>query len=286
MIKYNILCQRGDNVEPINMKNGESFLYSHFVHEAPRKNLFSMHSHNIYEIIHVIEGDISYVIEDRKYKVNAGDMIISRPSDYHCIEINSPANYDRQSILFDGKELGIDMSILPKRLDVVRIHEGSITDGIFKKLDHYAHSFSQNEFFDLLKILTKELVYNLSLSSPYTDTDAISTSSPVLTAALKYIKEHLFEIKDVKEIAQAVFVTESYLFRLFKAHLYQSPKKYIRDKRMLKAQRMLWEGKRPTEVSAICGFVDYATFYRNYIDFFGASPSDKNFDFRLTKTVD
>ncbi len=267
-----------------NPKNRETLFYAHATVENPDKNAYSMHSHNVYEVIYIIKGDVSYTIEDRTYKLSPGDLVISRPSDLHSINIDSPALYDRQNILFDGKEAGLDMSILPKGLDVISVPDGSTIRGIFEKIDYYAEMFEKDRFFDILNMLTREIIYNLSVWQP--DIDRISAPNPVLSAALKYIKDHLFEIRDVEEIAQAVFVTESYLFRLFKKHLRQSPKKYIRGKRMLKAQRMLWEGKLPLDVAARCGFSDYATFYRNYIDFFGTSPSDKNFDFQLTKTVD
>ncbi len=269
-----------------NLKSGESIRYTHAVHPNPPCDLFAMHSHNVYEIIHIISGDASYIIEDRKYKLSAGDMVITRPSDYHYIEINSSIDYNRQAIIFDGKALGLDMSILPKGLDVLPLAEHGEVREIFAKLDKYAELFFEERFFEILESLTREMVYNLSVlkQAPRMKTDF--GASPILTAALAYIREHLFDISDIAEIAEAVFVTESYLFRLFKNHLGQSPKKYIRDKRMLKAQRMLLDGRRPSDVAAACGFSDYATFYRNYTSFFGISPSNKNFDYRLTKDRD
>ena len=81
-------------------------------------------------------------------------------------------------------------------------------------------------------------------------------------------------LSDIGEIANHLFVSESYLFRLFKRELHQTPKKYIREKRLLMAQKMLSEGEKPSRVSECCGFSDYTTFYRNYTAFFGRSPRD------------
>ncbi len=268
------------------LKDNEVIYYTHAYMEKPKNGLFEMHSHNVYEIIYIISGDVSYIIEDRKYKLSPGDMIITRPSDYHFIDIDSPVDYNRQSIVFDGAGIGMDMHILPKGLDVVSVSEDSILHGIFSKIDRYSEVLSNEDFFEVLKALTKEIIYNLSVWDADAEKENKAATNPVLTAALKYIKKHLYEIKDISEVADAVFVTESYLYRLFKTHLRQSPKKYIRDKRMLKAQRLLRDGKRPSAVAVYCGFSDYATFYRNYVSFFGVPPSNKNFDFRLTKTED
>ena len=67
-------------------------------------------------------------------------------------------------------------------------------------------------------------------------------------------------------------MSESFLFRLFKRELHQTPLKYIREKRLMLARKMLSEEERPTAVCTRCGFSDYTTFYRNYVGFFGCRP--------------
>lgn len=45
------------------------------------------------------------------------------------------------------------------------------------------------------------------------------------------------------------------------------------EKRLIMAQNMLIMGNKPTKVYEECGFNDYTAFYKNYIKFFGRSPS-------------
>jgi AraC-like DNA-binding protein len=97
--------------------------------------------------------------------------------------------------------------------------------------------------------------------------------SPLISKALHYINENLNRIGGTKEIADHLFISESYLFRLFRNELHQTPKKYIMDKRLLTAQKLLSAGDSPTSVCERCGFADYTTFYRNYTSFFGHAPS-------------
>ena len=188
--------------------------------------------------------------------------------------MDSVQDYERHNIIFDHKRLGSDTSPIPEQLDVVRIENGGIIADLFEKLDRYSEAFDKERFVDVAKLLIQELIYNLPLAERAADED-FSVINPLLSEALAYIAENLFTIKDISEVARAVFVTESYLYRLFKTELKKTPKKYLIEKRLLKAQNRLKKGARPTDVAAACGFDDYTTFYRNYVLHFGKSPSDE-----------
>lgn len=249
--------------------------YSHTVRKKPSPEAFMGHSHNFYEILYVMCGDASYVVEGKKYKLKSGDLIITRPRKYHFIQIDSSVDYERFNILFDHKELRINAKIMPAELDIINVKKGSIIDGIFKKLDYYAEKFSIEDFSAVATLLVQEAIYNLSLIEETPDVSS-SEINPILSRAIAYIDENLFTIKRISEISDAVFVTESYLFRLFKGELMQSPKKYITEKRLLYAQNQIKKGKRPTDVCIECGFDDYTTFYRNYFVHFGRTPSSES----------
>lgn len=249
--------------------------YNHTVRKSPSGEAFTGHSHNLYEMLYVIKGDASYVIEGKKYKLKSGDLIITRPRKYHFIQIDSAEDYERHNIIFDRKELGINTKILPDGLDVINVKRESIIDGIFKKLDYYAENFGEREFTAVAALLVQEIIYNLSLIEEKADSIS-SEISPLLSRAIAYIDKNLFKIRSISEISDALFVADSYLFRLFKKELFQTPKKYITEKRLLYAQNQIKKGKRPTEVSVECGFDDYTTFYRNYSAHFGRAPSSEN----------
>ena len=72
--------------------------------------------------------------------------------------------------------------------------------------------------------------------------------SPLISEFLGYVNRHLCSPLDIGQIADRLYVSESYLFRLFKKELHQTPQKYIREKRLMMARKMLSEGERPTAV--------------------------------------
>lgn len=249
-----------------------------FKHEVSRDlpcDTYSMHTHNTYELIYFLDGNATHVIEDRKYKLEKGDLILIRPFRYHFIQIDAPTTYERYDILFDAEKHAVEsVALIPDGMEVINLSGNTVAEDIFRRCDIYRQSSDEETFAKILSHLLSELFYNISLF-PQSVSDESSSLSPLITKALQYANKNLCTIESIEEIASHLFVSESYLFRLFQKELHQTPKKYIMEKRLLMAQKMLSSGETPTEVCQRCGFSDYTTFYRNYTTFFGHSPSKK-----------
>ena len=233
-----------------------------------------MHVHNEYELLYILSGDIIHGIEDRKYHLQKHDLVIVRPNDYHYIQIEPPTPYERYDILFDPDILGIEnIHILPKKLDVLNCRHKPIIAEIFKKIDYYHEKLTDEQRKDVICLLLKELIYNLSFESDTRTTALPESIHPVVSKALAEINDNLFTIRNVEEIADKLYVSKGYLFRIFKRELKTTPLKYITEKRLHAAQSLLAQGKPPTYVYRECGFNDYTSFYRSYVKLFGHAPS-------------
>ena len=57
--------------------------YKHTITENPPCDAFSMHTHNMYEVLYFLSGDATHIIEDRKYKLKKGDLTIFGPMAAH-----------------------------------------------------------------------------------------------------------------------------------------------------------------------------------------------------------
>lgn len=253
----------------------DRMFFKHEISENLPCDTYSMHTHNACELIYFLDGDATHVIEDRKYKLKKGDLILIRPFQYHFIQIDAPAKYERYDILFDAEKHKVESSqLIAEDMEVINLAGNRIIEDIFRKCDLYYKSSDQDTFEKILSHLLSELFYNISLfSQPFSK--RTTTLSPLISKALKYTNDNLCTIVGIEEIANHLFVSESYLFRLFQKELHQTPKKYIMEKRLLLAQKMISSGGKATSVCERCGFGDYTTFYRNYIAFFGHSPSEK-----------
>jgi AraC-like DNA-binding protein len=232
-----------------------------------------MHSHNLYEIILFVKGDATHIIENRKYKLLKNDLILISPSKYHFIEVESDKPYERFDILFNPDAFGLtNLNVFKTDYEVINLNSNPIALEIFYKLDYYSEKLPNKQFNEVATLLIKELFYNLSAFKSVNEKE-YSTLTPIISKALTYINDNLFTLTSINEVAEKLYVTPSYLFRLFKNELKTSPKKYLDNKRLLYAQNMIIKGKNPTTVAISCGWSDYTAFYRSYVKFFGYSPS-------------
>ncbi len=256
--------------------SGDGLFYKHETTLSIPQNAYSMHTHNMYELLYFIDGDATHIVEGRKHKLKRGDLMLIRPSRYHFVNIDSESDYERYDILFDPKLLGIEsVSLIERHVEVINLKSNPRASDLIQKMDFYLESFDEPTFRRLMAQLIDELFCLLSISPERRGREYTSVTAPSLAEVLRYINENLTTLESVDEIAEKCFVSKSYLFRIFKKELLETPKKYITDKRLLLAERMINDGMRPTAVYEQCGFRDYTTFYRNYTEFFGRSPSEK-----------
>jgi AraC family transcriptional regulator len=75
------------------------------------------------------------------------------------------------------------------------------------------------------------------------------------------------------ELAASAGLSSSHFARAFRAHFGRSPKQYILEKRVARAQRLMLErGSRLSDVAGACGFADQAHLCRVFRRLVGASP--------------
>lgn len=253
----------------------EELLYQHKFDRALPPDVYSRHTHNLYELLYFVGGDATCVIEERKYKLHEGDLVLVRPYLHHFIQIDSTTDYERYNVLFDPSRHGVEgVWQIPEELSILHLDADSPAADVFRRMEAYRARLSEEQFFRLLPHLLSELFFSLgSLATSSFETGDVS--SPVLAGALRYIGANIFTVRSVSEVARSLFVSESYLCRVFRRELHQSPKRYIRDKRLLIAEKMISLGDSPTTVATQCGFGDYTTFYRNFVAFFGRPPSKR-----------
>lgn len=257
-------------------KNLNDIYIDHYTHQSPKNTFTNVHTHNEFELLYILNGDITHVIEDRKYKLKKHDLVIIKPNNYHFIQIDSPEDYERYDILFSSNNQSISNThLLPDNLEVLNCLDKPIITDIFKKIDFYTTIMSQDRLRDIVSLLISELIYYLSSDHSVQNFNSLKTVNPTVSKVLEEINSNLFTVNNIKQIANKLFVSESYLYRIFKQELNITPSKYITEKRLNTAKSLLEQGHSPTKIYEKCGFTDYSTFYRNYNDFFGYPPSEE-----------
>lgn len=259
----------------------KNFSFIHNTTERPMLDSFHMHVHNEYEIIYVVSGDCSYVLEDKIFKLKKNNLIVISPGKYHFLQIDgSSTTYERYNILIDPLTQTANNIDSLENFELLDCTNDSLITDIFKRLDYYYNELNSDQFADILGSIMKELVYCINIHKSNLQHVDAHTQNAIVTKILAYIEQHLTTLSGIKEVAEANYVSDAYLFRLFKKHLKISPHKYVNDKRLILAQKMIRLGTRPTVAYEKCGFSGYTTFFKSYVKYFGHAPSA---DFTNTK---
>ena len=268
---YNVIGDENMQNE-FNVEFENSISYIHKRTANTDNYIYDMHTHDFYELVLFIEGEANYLVEGKSFPIRSNSLIITRPGDVHCIKINRNSIDHRRAFWFDSSKIGIDIErFIPHDISVVNLEGNDSVLGVFKKIDYYYESFSGEDFEHILINIIEEILYNIKLIGE----QDIFNENPLIKKALKLIEANIREPFNLDKICSGLYVSKSYLHRVFMNTLHITPKKYITLKRLSMAQKLIDAGKKPTDVAYLCGFTDYSCFYRLYKKQFGISPSNQ-----------
>lgn len=107
------------------------------------------------------------------------------------------------------------------------------------------------------------------------DTEKTSHADRYVNFSVNYIKNHLHNRLKIKEIADIVGVSSTYLLCIFKDKLGVSPKQYISNLKLHTAKKFLTESNLSiTEISNSVGFNDVLVFSRFFSSKEGVAPTE------------
>ena len=244
------------------------------------------HQHGFYELLLLLEGDVTYRIGEESYPLLPGDLLIMPAEVPHFPVFHGDGRY-RRVILWltadfvrtlpggDALAEGLGMNDKDARGRFYRFHA---TDG--DALAECAMSIAEELQFDrpmgdtmstLLVTRLLILIQRMATSTLQRETDDASALRRIREIAV-FIDENLHRDLTLDTIADQFFFSKFYLSRLFKRHMNMTPHAYITERRLLLAKQLLYEGLPPTEVSKRCGYTDYSVFYRSFKKFYGIAP--------------
>ena len=67
----------------------------------PVPEAFTMHTHNMCEVYIFLGGRASFRIEGSEYRLERGDLLVMRPAEAHCIQVQPDHPYERLSMHFE-----------------------------------------------------------------------------------------------------------------------------------------------------------------------------------------
>ena len=87
-----------------------------------------------------------------------------------------------------------------------------------------------------------------------------------------YLENHCAEHITLEKLEKKFYVSRYQLSRDFVRIVGCPPHRYLMQKRLVNAQRLLAEGIPPQQAARQCGFEDYSNFYRKFRAVCGTGP--------------
>lgn len=238
---------------------------------------FDGESHNSWECVFIVKGSAGVSSDEAVYTLQAGQMIIHPPCEFHRIWNNGDIDlkiiiFSFQAAAFPLKQHGVYnfpsqerlYQVLKRIQSVYDLHSVTRVDkpkaGVTLAEVQQAVNKLENYFIDLF-CHGEEI-------SPIRDKNAKTYSR-----ALKMMKDNLSSRVSVQEVAEACGISVSGLQKLFRRFAGIGVAKYYEGMVMERARMMLEDGGRVKEVAFELGYEDQNYFSTVYKRYFGSSPT-------------
>ena len=246
----------------------EKYRFEYAESETDAALLWESHCHAEYEMIGVLEGDITLSAEGKRYRLTKNEVAILPPLCYHTVSANKEGRYRRMTALFPA-------SSVP---DALRHSVSSLGAGVFfsphlEKMKNICEANDTVFYAPLLEALAVEDLYAYTENPGHT---AEGETDGFLEKAIIYIDRNLSEKISLSDLARLTSRSNSSFSHLFTEKMQISPKQYILKKRLAFAEKLIQSGTPPTVAAARSGYENYARFYRLYVKFYRKTPSKKN----------
>lgn len=212
------------------------------------------------------------MVENTIYPISHGDIIISRPNEYHhCIQ-HSTKNHTHFWILFssDGNEELFDLFFKREKgtKNLIVLSEDN-KEALIKLCMNMAKNHNDDifsaylNFFDLINLIKggQPKSYDNSGYIPFE-----------LQKALDIINQNFTQVLSIKDIAEETHVSINTMERTFKKYLGMTPCEYIKRKRLSHACLLLQDKNSVYDASVKSGFSDYSHFIQVFKNTFGETP--------------
>lgn len=251
------------------------YSYKRLVVDASAHRREEAHIHDYCEIYFNLQGDVSFSVENTIYPVESGDLIITMPNEVHYCIYNGDCTHEHYCLWIRAAE-----PFQPLLSPFVERERGQ---GNRIRLDEREKE-ELARWFDILlrerdtqqRITVKSGAAVMNILDLLNDVKH-QTAAPLhlpelLREILAYIDRELGNTWSVQGLCDTFFISRSSLARLFKRYLGTTPSKYVENKRLALAKRLLEEGLSVQATCERCGFPDYSHFIALFRTRFGITP--------------
>lgn len=218
------------------------------------------------ELIYVLEGAVSVTVDGVTHLVVQGEIAVIFPYLTHSYE-SAP---DAKAIifLFDPSTTVFDNTFLTKR-PACYFTECAFLQPLLERCVTMIGNGKTKTAIAYLNAVIGELLEILPME------EGRETAQNITLQILNYCAEHYIEKITVSQVANALYISDSYVSKVFSNKLKSNFREYINTLRIHKAQSLLKEsGKSILQIMGECGFKNQSSFNRIFREICGVSPKE------------
>ena len=248
-----------------------------------------IHTHDFIEIIYILSGTATHVINNQDYSVRHGDLLFLNYGSTHAFSTDGEFSYI--NICFSPETLGQTV-VTPENafsllsLTAFNDMRGEADGGVFSFF-----GAERKELEELLSAMLREFrqkqtawhgvlesYLNILITKMLRKTElgvSAEATSDMWQELSEYIDANLDAPLTLSALAKKCFYNPSYFSRVFKEKFGASPLDYINRKRLEQAMELLCrEELSIDEISLRAGFTDRRNFYHAFAKYVGGTPSE------------
>lgn len=260
--------------------SSQTFSIAHLYSE---EKVMDMHIHDCYEIYYSISGGKQFLIDNRFYSIEPGDIFIINQYESHKLTQIDKMVHER-----------IIVSVYPEYIKKLSTDTTDLDACFSKRYEGFSHKISlsreqKKRFLYLINKITKAtgfghdiiekaafmelmvLVSNTLQANQFLADDSHMYNHQV-EEILAFINRNITSPITIEALAGEFYLSESYICRIFKSATGTTINKYINARRISIAKSLLSEGLSVSDAYEQSGFTDYSNFYKAFTKAVGISP--------------
>ncbi len=227
--------------------------------------------HNYHELLFFLDGEADCLTADSSHSLRPGCLLLIPRGTYHFLRFPKEQGFMRLKIGFPQTILaGTPLESRICRFQLMS-QPGQAVLELLQKLCRLLRqpdtAYTRFHAYAAFMLALTELCAAPAPKLP--------GSKQPLSQVMDYINSHLSQNLTAEYLSATLNLSASTLTHRFKQVYGISLHRYITQRRMFHAQSLIDAGHLPTKIFSTCGYGDYSSFYRAYVDYFGHPPSAK-----------
>lgn len=242
------------------------------------------HAHDFVEISIVLEGESYYTIGDQTLIASAGTVMLFNPEVYHKDEQKSSTSSHQLHIgIRDFALEGYQRNYFPFDSPVIRFKEGK--DRFLNKCWQLIEENNRRQYSYevMLKAIIMEMIVEILRSdnarqiapARLKSKETEKEKQEIVNNIIYFLEKHHSEDISLETISDRMYISPTYISKVFKEETGESPINYLIKLRLQRAKDLL-ESQQITvkEAAQLVGYQDAYHFSKLFKKHYGKSPSE------------